>query len=792
MSMPPIRFLRSVVLVPALLVSACGSPEQRAQGYYERGMGMIEKKDDLHARVELLNAVKYKSDKIEVWRALAGIDERTGAAAAFFQDLRRIVELDPADATARLKLAKILLDGGATDAALRIVEDAPRPNPELTGLKAVILAKNKDSGGAQLEAQKALDVDPGNIDAATVLAADKLRKGDPEGALKILAAPVIVAKKDFRANLMRAQLLAQKGDLSSAESVVHELIAERPKEAALRGLLVQIYIAARKFDEAEAELRVISKDDPDNKKVGLDVVRFLISTKGAAAGREELVKRIAAGGDTFAYQIELAEVDFGLGKQDDSIALLKNLAAAPGSPDQTLTAEVKLAELQFRKADLAAAETTAAGVLRKDPRNVGALKVRASVELEHGQTESAIAHLREALNGQPRAVDLLLLMAIAYEKDGKLELAERQYADAGKIAVGNREVALRFVAFLERQGKRAQAEDVLTEAVSADPRNVDLLVALARIRLAQQKWDGALAVADTIANLGSERAAMAHQIRAVAYAGQNKRDQSIASLEAAHAAAPDELQPVSSLVNAFVQSGKPEKAEALLDDLIKKHPNSAPLSLLMGSTLAAMNDADQASVYLRSAITQRANDPAGYAALSSLYVRQKKFDEAARVLNAGLQEQPRDYNLRFALLGVKILQGDVEAAMAGYEAILKEQPNSAVAANNLASLIMENRTDQKDLDRAYALADSVKALEGGEFKDTVGWAQYRRGDFPAAVVTLEDAAKKLPNNSSVRYHLGLSYKAAGQASKAAEQFKAALALETEATPLKDKIKAAMQ
>ena len=56
-----------------LLLSGCGSPEQRAQNYYDRGMALIEKKDDFAARLELLNAIKYKSDKIEAWRALAGI-----------------------------------------------------------------------------------------------------------------------------------------------------------------------------------------------------------------------------------------------------------------------------------------------------------------------------------------------------------------------------------------------------------------------------------------------------------------------------------------------------------------------------------------------------------------------------------------------------------------------------------------------------------------------------------------------------------------------------------------------
>ena len=102
------RIGQILVVLSLGLLTGCQTPEERAQGYYERGMALIEKKDDLNARVQLTTALTYKSDKIEAWRALAGIEERLQSTRTLFQHLRRIVELDPKDDDARLKLGRII------------------------------------------------------------------------------------------------------------------------------------------------------------------------------------------------------------------------------------------------------------------------------------------------------------------------------------------------------------------------------------------------------------------------------------------------------------------------------------------------------------------------------------------------------------------------------------------------------------------------------------------------------------------------------------------------------------
>jgi pentatricopeptide repeat protein len=786
------RFGRLLAVLPVALVAGCGSPEQNAQKYYESGMALIEKKDDLGARLELLTAVKYKSDKVEVWRALAGVDERTKSSSVFL-DLRRIVELDPKDLDARLKLARIMVSGGAADAALKVLDAAneDKPNAALHALRAIILLKGNDAASAVREAQQAFDIDPKNVDAVSLLASKKLADGDADGALRLLDSLTVDPNDETRISLQKMQAYARKGDLAKAESLLRKVISLNPKEASFQAQLIQFLVAQRRFDEAEKEFRARSSANPTDSKSGLDLVRFLNLAKGPEVARAELDNRIKAGGDVFDYQIALAELNIAQSKIAEATQSLQALAGTASTPERKLAAQLKLAEMYVSKANIPAAEPLIAEIIGKDRRNAGALRLRAAISIDKGQVDSAVSDLREALNDQPKSPDLLMMLAAAYERGGKNELADRQYADALKASNSNADVALRYVAFLQRRGDASHAEDVLIDVSGRYPTNLQLQSSLAQLRLSRQDWTGALSVANTIGKLSDGRA-ISDQIRAAALAGQNKIDESIVALEDAHQAAPDAVQPVVSLVSAYVKQGKADKAVALLQDMNKKYPTNPQVLVLLGQARLAQNKDADALQNFKDAIAQQPKDQIGYGALSDLYIRQKNFDAAENVLQAGLKELPANVGFRLSSAGIQIQRGNYDAAISQYEAILKDQPNSAVAVNNLVSLLLDYRSDKESLDRAFSLADLLKNASVPQFQDTWGWAQYRRGDYKGAITTLEAAAAKLPDLAALHYHLGMSYKAAGQPEKAAEQLKTASGLEADGTALKESISAAMK
>jgi tetratricopeptide (TPR) repeat protein len=784
---------RALLLLAVLLVAGCASPAERAQSYYERGMKLMSQQEYVKASIEFKNALQLKKDLVDAWRGLAQIEERNQNWEGLTSIQRTIVELDPKDIDAKLRLARLMALGNALDEALDLVNAAGELDERHAGVlvtKAVILFRLNDIRGAVREAREALEIDPANVEAMLVLAADRLARGDNEGALLILDREAVAHTKNLGVQLFKIKISEQMGNAQEVEAVLHKLIELYPQQSDFRRQLVKRYLDEKRPDEAEKVLRALAAANPADVKAELELVRFLRSVKGPDAARQELATRINAGGQVFHYQIALAQFDFAQGHVTDSIQLLEKLADNADSREHALTAQAKLAEIHLSNKNFDAAEAVVTEILRKDNRNTDGLKLRASIRLQRGELDAAIADARQALNDQPRSTELSLLLAAAYERSGSIELTEKQYAELTKASGFHPTAGLNYVAFLRRRGQIARAEDMLTELANRWPNNVSILSALADVRLARKNWIGAEQIAEAIRRIGDNRG-LADQIMGAVLSGRNRYDESISVLQNAYATNPA-VQPMSALVRTLVRAQKLDRAMAFLQTVLEANPANAEAYVLLGSIQLLKNAPDQALKSFRAAIEQQPKNIEGYRALADFYLTQKDNDEALKIIGAGLKEQPDSFALRLALAGIFEVKGDYEAAIAELESMLKQQPGSMIVANNLASLLADHRTDKASLERAYSLAIMLQKSQVSPFKDTLGWIYYHRGDYKNAISLLEEAAAELPRVADVRYHLGMSYIATGELAKAAEQLKTARELAPNNSTLEAKIKAALE
>ena len=780
----PCASIRTALLVVTVLqLSGCGSPEDRAQSYYVHGMKLFSEHENAKAALELRNAVRLKRDLIGAWKALAEIDEANRNWPGVVTDMRSIVDLTPNDVSARLKLGRLLLLAGSADEALRLTDagiEIDGRSADLHALKAAIFFKLDDHAKATREAQTALELDSTNADALIILAADRLATGDAKGAFSLLQDPIVAQAKDIENNvgfqLLKVKLFGQTGDLKSAEATLKKLIELNPQELGYRKLLVNFYVEQHRTDDAEKEMRALAAANPTDSEAELDVIRFLYKIKKAPAeARQELNTRITAGGEIFPYQMALADMDFAEGKLTDGRHVLENLVGAGSSPEHARTAKIALAQTYLTDRNFDPAETLATEVLRDDPHNVSALKLRASVRLDRAQLDAAIVDLLDALNYQPRASDLMSLLAKAYERSGLIELADKQFADATRASDFAANTGLEYAAFLQRRGSTARAEDILTGLNKRRPNNLQILSTLAQVKLARQDWIETQEIGESIRRIGNDNG-MADQIIGATLMGRNKYDEAIAAFQNAYNASPTAAQPMDSLVGALLKANKKDQAIGFLKSALTKNPHNANALVLLGSIQLASGGADQAVKNFLAAIDAQPTDIVGYRALSDLYVSQKNYDAAIKVVRSGIKQQPDMTALRMILASALERKGDYESAISEYEFMLDKQPGNLILANNLASLLLDHRTDTASLKKAQALAAILRKSEVPQFKDTLGWISYRQGDYRTAVSLTEEASSSLPDQAAVRYHLAMGYIATSQIAKASEQLKKALEL----------------
>ena len=320
-------FVLSACLVfVAVQFGGCSSREERAQSYYDQGMSYLAKQDYVKARIEFRNAVQLKGDMVGAWKALVKIDEHDKNVQSLAGSLQRVVELDPKDAEAQLKLARLYMFGNALDNALKTINAAIVLQPKSAtalAVKAAILFRLKDTDGATQAAQKALDEDPDNTDASTVFAAIKFMHGDSAGALGVLEHLPSAQQDNVGVIFLKLQILNRMGNLPQVELLLRKLVALNPTVPAYRTQLINFYVAHNRQDDAINELRSAVSKNPTDNNAEFELVSLLYAVKGPDAARAELVARINAGGHAFPYQIALAKLDIAQGKVADGTGLLK-------------------------------------------------------------------------------------------------------------------------------------------------------------------------------------------------------------------------------------------------------------------------------------------------------------------------------------------------------------------------------------------------------------------------------------------------------------------------------------
>lgn len=761
------RFYRHLLLslCTAATLMACDNQEERAQSYLERGIALYDEGNLVKARLELRNALQIDPKQAEAWLLLAKIAEQQEEWPAAYSAYGKTVELAPENWEARVKLGSLQLASNQIDAALTEAEKVLAANPEdpsALALRGFIGARRGDLEAALRDAETALDKDPQHREALALLAQIRLQQEDLPAAKDTLETALAAHPEDLRLMLAMAGVSQQLGDSEATEAILRRLVEREPDTLDHRTRLAQYLNARGDAAGAEQVLRDAVAAMPGRSEPKLLLVELFAATRGPDAAIAELAALAANEPDAYDLQFALATMHTQTGNLEEAEAVYRKVIARDDAGPEGRRAQAKLAALLLSQERAEDARQLAAEVLSEDPENNDALLVRAALALQDGNPDQAIADLRIVTRNNPASVGALSLLAQAHLARDEIALADDALSQAIELAPDQPAGYLQLATLRARAGDPDGAALILEDLLARDPDSALAQTALAQIQQSQPDTEALEETAEQIIRSRPEHP-LGYYLKGQVLQRRGALEASIEQFELALAKEAKAAQPLVALARSYLALEQPEKAEARLQQVLADSPSNAVAINLLGEVYIAAGRLDEAKAQYETAIAQRPGAPLPYERLARLALAEGDAERAIETLETGIEATERSPLLVAALPLVLEEAGQYAQAIAAYEAILAENPGADWAANNLAMLLANQRADDPDsLSRALTLVQRFEGAQQAPFLDTLGWVQYRNGNFEAAVKALERMQAAGEMTPERQYHLGMTYLALGR------------------------------
>ena len=452
-------------------------------------------------------------------------------------------------------------------------------------------------------------------------------------------------------------------------------------------------------------------------------------------------------------------------------------AARAASSDASLSAAIgEAAELVSAVLDFERGEARRANIrLKADP--VSAPHARAGA-LVSPWIAAAAGDWETALTEPDLSGDPLVVVFGRYNRAQLLERRRRhdEAEQALRVLIDNPRTApifrVPYGEFLERRGRRDEALAVYDAGIAQG--SPDPALALARERVASRGRPPALPSL-------REGAAEALTIAARQASAENAEQFAVVYLRLAIA-----LDRTPETLYLLGQTATQEEDLRNLGlSVLAQVPEQpadihAAAQVQRGLTLAAQDRNEDALAAFQAAQRSSPEDARIARVTAGQLMQLERYDEALAILNGPLlNTADQTADIRFLRGAAYESLGRIPEAEAELWTALQSAPNEPIYLNYLGYLWVDSGTRVAEGAEMIARAHAADP-EDGNIQDSLGWAQFRQGQYDVAVETLEQAVAKEPANAEINDHLGDAYWMVGRRREAGFQWSRVLTLDPDA------------
>ena len=774
--------LAFIFILAFSVLSACESADERAEKYYQSALELLSQGDQERAIVELRNVFKLNGLHQGARTVYANLLLERGNSRAAMGQYLRLVEQYPDDLDGQRAVVKIYAETGKwveMERHLAIILESEPDDAVARPLKVVFdyqqAISDNDAQSADAAVQVAIDMRaelPDHILLRQIVIDDYIRKSNFRAALSELDQAIQVAPQGRTLYTVRLSVLSALKEPFAIEAQLKDMIVRFPDDETSRTTLVRWFVSQGQLDEAETFLR--DAIDPADSDTGdrIALLQFLNELRGREFALAEVGKIIAEGEQAPVFRALQAGLEFESGNRDLAIGQMQSVLEGLAQSEESHRIKIALAQMFLQTGNAVGARAAVEEILEQDATHVDALKLKAGWLIDDDEVGDAIQVLRNALDQAPRDPGTLTLMARAYDRDGSKELVGEMLSLAVEASGRAPEESLRYSKYLTILEKYRIAEGILIDSLRLAPGNLQILSDLGGIYLATEDWPRAEQVVATLRRIDTPAAIeTSAQLNVRLLQAQKKFTDAGEFLGGLLSAGSTAFGAKVAITQNHLSNGDVELARAFVQGLLDDDPEDARLLFLDATIDAATGDVDTAEAKYRSILQKDAQQAPVWVALFQVLAIAGKTDASAIAIEEALAVFPDFDTLKWIKAGLLESSGDLDGAIAIYEAMYARNSSNLVIANNLASLLSTHRDDAASIERANTIARRLRSSKLAPFQDTYGWIAYLRGDIDEALRALEPAAEGLSEDPMVQYHLAMVYLATDRPVDAERMFR---------------------
>jgi tetratricopeptide (TPR) repeat protein len=773
-----------LLLAVASSLSGCANPAKAKADHVTNGEKYLGESKFQEASLEFRNAIQIDDKLASAHWGLARAYEGLERFPEMIDELRKTITLDKDNLDARLKLGNYYLAGSRNRGeiiseserlAKEVLEKDPK-NIEGHILMGGVLFAQQQKDKAFEELNHAIQLDTNRVESYLSLAKFHIAAREPEKAEELFKRAISINANSPLVHAEYGKFLTQQNRQGEAEAELRKAVEVGPNDRNARFLLASYYLVNRQFDKAEEAYKALAAL-PTQKPEG---------------------------------QAVLADFYSAIGRTDEAVKIYQDLVSK--TPD-FLQGRYRLAEILLTKGDVKGATAQIDEAFKKDPHDRQALLLRSRMKAQRGQPDdlkASIEDLKDVLRQEPNSRAGLYFMAQANYNLGLIDQARAFASDLEKNYPDYLPAKLMQLQLTMAGGKPSDytaaislATDLLArlDKTAPDRENSPQILAEIREKAFLTRGTAQLQLRNIpaarkdyeLAKEITQKDPVVHNSLALVSLAENKEQDAISAFENALNADATNFDALNGLITLYARNNQVDKAHGRIDQALSSYPNMASLHYLKAQVYGYQRNGQMVEAELNKALELDQNYLPAYSALAALYIQSQQEDRAIAQYQKIISLRPEN-STPYVLIGMlEDQRKNYDVAADNYRKALEKDPNSVIAANNLAWLYAT--TGKGNLDEAVRLAQGAvqKNANVAGFVDTLGWVYYKKNLYTAAVeqlrkaVSLNEAQSRLANtapSAAYHYHLGMALKEKGDKEEARRELQAAIKL-SEKAPFAD-------